>query len=101
MRLVQILLPTDDNAGQPFPRAAFAAVRAELTAAFGGVTAYTRAPASGLWDEGSEVVGDDIVIFEVMVDELDAVWWRAYRARLEERFRQDEIVLRALPMERI
>ena len=29
--LVQILLPTHDNAGQPFPHALFARVRAELT----------------------------------------------------------------------
>jgi len=101
MRLLQILLPTHDNDGRPFPAASFAAVRAELTDACGGVTAYTRAPATGLWDEGGEVVRDDIVIFEAMVDELDAGWWAGYRSTLEERFRQDEIVMRALPMERI
>lgn len=101
MRLVQILLPTHDNDGEPFPAAHFAEVRAELTDAFGGVTAYLRAPATGLWDEGERVVRDDVVIYEVMVDELDADWWRGYRRRQEERFRQDEIVMRALPMDRI
>ena len=101
MRLVQILLPTHDNAGEPFPHALFAQVRAELTDAFGGVTAYLRAPATGLWDEGEQVVRDDIVIYETMVDRMDESWWLDYRGRLERRFRQDEIVIRALPMERI
>ena len=101
MRLVQILLPVHDNEGKAFPHDVFAAVRAELTDAFGGVTAYMRAPATGLWDEGDDVVRDDIVIYEVMVEELDAAWWSSYRAKLEKRFRQDEIVIRALPMERI
>ena len=101
MRLVQILLPVHDNEGKAFPHDAYAAVRAELTDAFGGVTAYLRAPASGAWDEGDDVVRDDIVIYEVMADEVDADWWSSYRNALERRFRQDEIVIRALPMERI
>ena len=101
MHLVQILLPTHDNDGRPFDASLFGAVRTELIDAFGGVTAHTRAPASGLWHEGSEVVHDDIVIFETMADGLDAAWWNEYRRSLERRFRQDEVVIRALPMERI
>lgn len=101
MRLIQILLPVRDNGGVPFGRHLHDAVRRELTDAFGGVTAYTRAPAAGLWDEGSEVVQDDIVIYEVMTDALDDDWWRDYRASLERRFHQDEVVVRALPMQRV
>ncbi|HEX6588612.1 MAG TPA: hypothetical protein VF039_06285 [Longimicrobiales bacterium] len=101
MRLVELLLPVRDNDGVAFGREPYDAVRRELTDAFGGVTAHLRAPAAGLWDEGDEVVRDDIVIFEVMVDDVDARWWRDYRVSLERRFRQDEIVIRALPMERI
>lgn len=101
MRLIQILLPVRDNEGVALERALHDAVRRELTDAFGGVTAYQRAPASGLWDEGSEVVRDDIVIYEVMAESLDDRWWREYRASLERRFRQDEVVIRALPMERV
>ena len=55
MRLIQILLPTHDNDGQPFPHATFATVRRELTDAFGGVTAYTRAPATARpWRSASD-----------------------------------------------
>ena len=67
MHLIQILLPLRDNAGQPFPRAHYAEVRAELTERFGGLTAYSRAPAEGVWDEGGDgpPVRDDIVVHEV------------------------------------
>jgi hypothetical protein len=39
------------------------------------------------------------VIFEVMAETLERAWWKAYRADLETRFRQDVIVARALPTE--
>jgi hypothetical protein len=40
-------------------------------------------------------VHDDLVIYEVMVEQLDVDWWRKYRARLERRFEQSELVVRA------
>ena len=95
MHLVQILLPLYDNAGAPLPRGLFTKVREELAGAFGGLTAFTRAPAEGLWQDEGETTRDDIVIFEVMTDALDEGWWRAYRAKLERRFRQDVVVIRA------
>jgi len=39
-------------------------------------------------------VHDEIVVFEVMTEALDAGWWN-YRLQLERDFRQDEIVVRA------
>jgi hypothetical protein len=41
------------------------------------------------------------VIFAVMADPLDRAWWRDYRERLERRFRQEELVVRALGAERL
>ncbi|WP_331312052.1 hypothetical protein [Methylobacterium oryzae] len=70
-------------------------MRAELSQRFGGLTAFTRAPAEGFWEEKSETARDDIVVFEVMTSELDPAWWAAYRRRLEACFRQDSIVVRA------
>ena len=96
MHLVQILLPLYDGAGERFPREPYDQVAQELTERFGGVTAYSRAPAAGLWKEDSgRTTRDDIVVYEVMVDSLDAAWWARYRSALEERFRQDELVVRA------
>jgi hypothetical protein len=100
-QLVQILLPLRDPAGRPFPRAELDAVREELTERFGGVTAYLQAPASGAWEDAGRVERDEVVLVEVMVERLEPEWWRAYRHALEVRFAQDELVVRALPMERI
>lgn len=102
MHLVQLLLPVYDNEGHPFPALHYASVRAELTERFGGLTAYTRAPAEGVWDEGGgERARDDIVVYEVMVAQLDRAWWGRFRADLERKFAQDELVARALPVERL
>jgi hypothetical protein len=94
--LIQILLPVYDKDGQPFGETVFAPTRAELTDRFGGLTAHLRAPARGLWKTGDGTVErDDIAILEVMSEGLDEAWWREYRARLEARFRQDVVVVRA------
>jgi hypothetical protein len=95
MHLVQILLPLFDPDGARIPRETFDDVGRQMTERFGGLTAYTRAPAAGLWKDGGETQRDDIVVFEVMVEALDPEWWTAYRRELERRFRQEELVVRA------
>jgi hypothetical protein len=99
MHLIQILLPLFDNEGRHFLSRDYAEVRAELTERFGGLTAFTRAPAEGLWSDGGQTSRDEIVIFEVMTESLDRGWWSSYRKALERRFRQDAIVVRAQPIE--
>jgi hypothetical protein len=95
MFLVEILLPLYDNEGRRFGAVEFDRVRDELAARFGGVTAFRRAPAEGVWTEGGEVSRDRVVIFEVMADALKRAWWREYRAELERRFRQEKLIVRA------
>lgn len=100
MHLIQLFVPLRDNEGVAFPFAMFGAVRIELTDAFGGVTAYQRAPATGLWeDEDDEVRRDDLVLFEVMAETLERNWWKQYAADVAGRFRQEEILVRVLPCE--
>jgi hypothetical protein len=94
--LVQLLLPLYSNAGNKFPQEFYAHVRDELVDRFGGITAYTRAPVRGLWQEiEGQTVRDDLIIYEVMVERLDGKWWREYRATLEKRFEQESLVVRA------
>ena len=102
MHLVQLLLPLYDNNGRGFPTEYFVAVRRELTEHFGGLTAYTRAPAQGLWsnDKGAPK-RDDIVVYEVMTDALDRRWWREFRERMQEQFAQEELVVRSQTIERL
>ena len=94
--LVQLLLPLYDNSGTPIDGVRFREVRDELTARFGGLTVYSRAPAVGLWkEEEGRTTHDDIVVYEVMVRDLDVRWWGDYRRALEKRFAQETLVVRA------
>jgi hypothetical protein len=93
--LVQILLPVYDNGGNHFPIDLYKDIRIKLTELFGGLTAYTRAPAEGLWNSGGTLKRDDIVVVEVMTQSLDRAFWAGYRRELEELFHQDQIVIRA------
>ena len=101
MHLVQILLPVYDNEGRRFPASMYGEVRTELTERFGGLTAYSRAPAEGLWQEESGTTRDDIVVYEVMTEPLDRSWWSSFRARLAERFRQEDLVVRSHRVDRL
>lgn len=89
MHLIEILLPITDG----FRREA-AALEGRLITKFGGVTAFTRSPGEGLWDSGSSVVRDEIIVLEVMAQELDRAWWSDLRADLETRLRENKIVIR-------
>jgi len=96
MYLIQLLLPLYDNEQQALPKSSFRAVRDELIERFGGLTTYSRAPASGYWlEEGDNAVHDESVVYEVMANDLDRGWWADYRAELERRFRQESLVIRA------
>ena len=102
MHLIQILLPLRDNEGEPFARADFDEVRRELADRFGGVTFYARSPAVGVWkDDDGDEARDEVVVAEVMAEREDREWWRRYRAELERRFRQEEMVVRSMPCERL
>jgi len=77
------LVPTADNAGPPFWRALFTALRRDLTERFGGVTVCARSPAQGFRDSEEGRTCGDSVIFEHMADALDEGGWRATRHLLE------------------
>jgi len=99
MVLIQLLLPRFSGSGVS-PEAAFAATRAELVAAFGGITAYLRSPAQGAWtNPEGKVERDEMVMVEVVAAGFDRAWWRDYQQALADRFSQREILIRALPIE--
>jgi hypothetical protein len=102
VHLIQLLLPLYDASGERFPGAMYTRVKDELTERFGGLTAYARSPAEGLWESQSgRTQRDDIVVYEVMAEELDPAWWKEYRQELEQRFRQRELVVRAHAISRL
>ena len=100
MHLIQILLPLYDNSGDPFPQHEYLKIRDQLTERFGGITAFIRSPAVGLWKEtGSSTVHDDIVIYEVMSEQLDRDWWSDYRRKLAALFRQELLIIRVIELQ--
>jgi hypothetical protein len=100
MQLIQILLPLYNNQKDLFPEHYFTQIRQELTEKFGGITTYSRAPATGLWKETeAKTVKDAIIIYEVMAEDLDRSWWQDYKEKLKRVFQQDEILIRSWEIE--
>ncbi len=98
MVLIQLLLPTGASGDSAVT--AVAETRRELVDRFKGVTAYVRSPAKGLWTApDGHTEADDVVMVEVVTDTFDRAWWRTYSATLAQRFAQDTIHVRALPVE--
>ncbi|MBK5356058.1 hypothetical protein JFU37_26660 [Pseudomonas sp. TH41] len=96
MHLIEIFLPLNTNDGTPQPVELFRRVREQLADQFGGVTAFTRNPAKGIsLLEDNEKSEDDIIVYEVMVEAVDRLWWQSYKRDLEERFQQEDILIRA------
>ena len=98
MVLIQLLLPV--GAGGRDAITAIAETRRELLERFKGVTAYARSPAKGLWTaEDGHTEADDVVMVEVVTGTFDRSWWRTYTTTLAQRFGQDAIHVRALPVD--
>jgi len=101
MNLIEILLPLQDDEGQPFPSELFDRLARELTERFGGVTSFARSPAEGRWKQVGGTEHEDIAVIEVMAEELDRVCWSSLRERLMIEFKQDEVVIRGQAIERL
>ena len=96
MYLIQIFLPLYDNNKRRIPRTRFTQVADELTAKYGGLSMYSRAPLVGLWSPSHRrTQRDDLVIYEVMSRTLNRRWWRHYRQKLEQLFKQQQVIIRA------
>jgi hypothetical protein len=97
--LIQVLLPTS-GAKPANNLAPLAETRRELAARFNGLTAYLRSPAKGFWTApDGHTEQDDVVMVEVVTDTFDRAWWGTYAATLAERFGQESIHLRAVPVD--
>ena len=94
MEIVEVFLPLDTGNGTPIAGEIIEGLVGGLADRFGGATAFTRAPADGLWKQAGTIKMDRILIIEVMVNDLDEQWWTDYRKKLEDEFEQDEIMIR-------
>jgi hypothetical protein len=98
MHLIQLFIPAAPQSTIKVEDV-IAKVQREMTERHGGATAYLNSPAKGLWSNGEGAEEEDVIVVEVMVDTLDRAWWRRYRRNLEQLLRQDELLVRAIPVE--
>jgi len=97
--LIQILLPVQDEHGEPYRRKLYDDLARDLAMRFGELTAYTQGPGNGVWDEGpGRAFREPVVTYEVMVDVVEREWWAALRERLEIQFARGDLVVRAQEM---
>jgi hypothetical protein len=102
MFLVQLFVPLASRDQPGASPADLEQLQGELTRRFGGVTAFVNQPAAGLWKPNADqVVRDSVVLFEVMVPELDSAWWAGWRNELERRFGQEDLLIRAIECTRL
>jgi len=100
MVLIQLLLPITAPHRETGAHIPLNETARELRDAFGGLTAYTRSPAKGLWTSpDGETEEDEVVMIEVVTRSFDKLWWRPYAATLAVRFGQEAIHVRALSVE--
>lgn len=95
------LLPLTYPNGDVVPEALLELIEAELCEVFGGVANDARGSARGLSKKGHQLRMDSMVVLEVMTQELDKDWWKEFRHRTQTLFRQNELDMRAIAMERL
>ncbi len=95
IKKIELFLPLYDASGTPFSAQLFQDIGKQLIKDFGGITAYTRAPAIGIWiDPKKQPIKDENVVYEIMVAEIDHAYWKQFKKKLEIQFAQKELVIR-------
>jgi inorganic pyrophosphatase len=91
---VQLFIPLQDLKGKPFPEKHFSDLSTELKENFGGVTVYGRAPVTGQWkQDGEKTITDQLLVYEVLLSNPDKEYWTKLKTQLEEKFRQQELLV--------
>lgn len=91
---VQLFIPLQDENGKPFPQKYLNALSTELKEKFGGLTVYSRSPATGQWKADAEKTQtDQLIIYEVLLSNPDNSYWTKLKTRLEKQFDQEELLV--------
>jgi hypothetical protein len=99
IRSIEIYLPQDYNDGRPIPESKYVSLQQELLNRFGGVTSVQRQfPLQGVWQSGSDVYHDRVVVFSVMDfregTQLEGLrYLEKLKGRFKKKFDQLEILI--------
>jgi len=92
--IYEIYLPLTYNDGKPIEKEKFGLTREELVDRFGGVTSTPPGfPLEGWWHSPHGVVRDDIMIWTVVTQIDDDLFFLKYKETLKQRFIQEDIQL--------
>lgn len=99
IRSIDIYVPLDYNDGQPVPESKYISLQQELLSRFGGVTSVQRQfPLQGVWQSGSEIYHDRVVVFSAMdfgsATQLECLRYLGrLKIRLKKKFDQLELLI--------
>jgi hypothetical protein len=99
IRNIDVYLPLDFNDGRPIPESKYVSLQQELLDRFGGVTSLQRQfPLQGVWQAGTHVYHDRVVVFSVMDfhagTQLESLrYLERLKGRLKKKFDQLEILI--------
>jgi hypothetical protein len=99
IRNIDIYLPLDYNDGRPIEESKYVALQQELLSRFGGVTSVQRQfPLQGLWQSGTEVFQDRVIVLSVMDSRAETElqnlrYLERLKARLRRKFDQLEVLI--------
>ena len=99
IKAIEIYLPLDYNDGRSIEAAKYVPLEDELLERFGGVTSTQRLFAlKGLWQSGSQVFQDRVVVFSVMDFTAQTEFERIHylerlKARLKRKLDQLDILI--------
>jgi hypothetical protein len=99
IRSIEVYLPLDYNDVRPIPVSRYVALQQELLKRFGGVTSVQRQfPLQGVWQSGSDIYHDRVVVFGVMdfrqESQLDCLrYLEKLKGRLKKKFDQLEVLI--------
>jgi hypothetical protein len=99
IRSIEVYLPLDYNDGRLIPESKYVSLQQELLDRFGGVTSIQRQfPLQGVWQAGTEIYHDRVVVFSVMDfrggSQLECLrYLERLKGRLKKKFDQLEILI--------
>jgi hypothetical protein len=99
IRSIEVYLPLNYNDSRPIPVSKYVSLQQELLSRFSGVTSVQRQfPLQGIWQAGTEVYHDQVVIFSVMdfrqETQLECLrYLERLKERLKKKFDQLEILI--------
>jgi hypothetical protein len=100
MRELEIYLPTMTNRGTPIAPAEIERIKETLVQAFGGYT-HLNQRFQGAWRMGGVVLHDEVTIVRVLDDGTAPFDIAAFKASLEARLDQEEILIIARNVHRL